>query len=148
MTLWGIEVALCAWLGVRCAPSLLPFALSFKTLCRFSKASRHLVLYPWGEASIWKGREYRDFDRYSLLLSGCPPKSGPASLGSPVNLPFIFCGWKGLNEEWLTIKLILFKILFWASLQHKTSFLSESAFSTLFDGRNSVILKAALLRNG
>ena len=38
----------------------------------------------------------------SLLihLSGCPPKSGPASLGSPVNLPFIFCGWKGLNEEW------------------------------------------------
>ena len=39
----------------------------------------------------------------SLLihLSGCPPKSGPASLGSPVNLPFIFCGWKGLNEEWL-----------------------------------------------
>ena len=25
-------------------------------------------------------------------LSGCPPKSGPASLGSPVNLPFIFCG--------------------------------------------------------
>ena len=34
-------------------------------------------------------------------LSGCPPKSGPASLGSPVNLPFIFCGWKGLNEEWL-----------------------------------------------
>ena len=39
----------------------------------------------------------------SLLihLSGSPPKSGPASLGSPVNLPFIFCGWKGLNEEWL-----------------------------------------------
>ena len=25
-------------------------------------------------------------------LSGCPPKSGPASSGSPVNLPFIFCG--------------------------------------------------------
>ena len=25
-------------------------------------------------------------------ISGCPPKSGPASLGSPVNLPFIFCG--------------------------------------------------------
>ena len=32
-------------------------------------------------------------------LSGCPPKSGPASLGSPVNLPFSFCGSKGLNEE-------------------------------------------------
>ena len=26
------------------------------------------------------------------VLSGCPPKSGPASLGSSVNLPFIFCG--------------------------------------------------------
>ena len=48
----------------------------------------------------------------------------------------------------IKIELIFFKILFWASLQHKTSFLSESAFSTLFDGRNSVILKAVLLRNG
>ena len=28
----------------------------------------------------------------NYVLSGCPPKSGPASLGSPVNLPFIFCG--------------------------------------------------------
>ena len=37
---------------------------------------------------------------FLLMLSGCPPKSGPASLGSAVNLPFIFCGWKGLNEEW------------------------------------------------
>jgi len=27
-----------------------------------------------------------------FILSGCPPKSGPASLGSSVNLPFIFCG--------------------------------------------------------
>ena len=27
-----------------------------------------------------------------LILCGCPPKSGPASLGSPVILPFIFCG--------------------------------------------------------
>ena len=37
--------------------------------------------------------------RRGSYLSGCPPKSGPASLGSPVNLPFIFCGRKGLNEE-------------------------------------------------
>ena len=39
----------------------------------------------------------------SLLihLSGCPPKTGPASLGPPVNLSFISCGWKGLNDEWL-----------------------------------------------
>ena len=35
----------------------------------FSKASRLLVLYPYGEASIWKGWEYRDFNRYMLLLS-------------------------------------------------------------------------------
>ena len=41
------------------------------------------------------------WDPKLAYLSGCPPKSGPASLGSPVNLPFIFCGWKGLNEEWL-----------------------------------------------
>ena len=27
-----------------------------------------------------------------LILCGRPPKSGPASLGSPVILPFIFCG--------------------------------------------------------
>ena len=45
------------------------------------------------------------------------------------------------------MELIFFKILFCASLQHKTSFLSESAFSTLFEGRNSVILKAALSAN-
>ena len=74
-----IEVGLCAWLAVRCAPTLLPFPLSFKTLSRFSKASRLLVLYPWGEASIWEGREYRDFDRYRLFLSF-------ASLGTEVRL--------------------------------------------------------------
>ena len=37
----------------------------------------------------------------SILLSGCPPKSGRVSLGSWVNLPFIFCEWKGLNVKWL-----------------------------------------------
>ena len=52
MTFSGIEVGLCAWLDLLCAPTLLPFSLSFKTLRRFSKASRLLVLYPWGEASI------------------------------------------------------------------------------------------------
>ena len=31
-------------------------------------------------------------DKFSRILSGCPPKSGPASLGSPINLPFICCG--------------------------------------------------------
>ena len=50
-------------------PTLFPFPLSFKTLRHFSKASRLLVLYPWGEASIWERWEYRDFDRYRLLLS-------------------------------------------------------------------------------
>ena len=45
------------------SPFPLPFPLSFKTLRRFSKASRLLVLYPWGEASIWEGREYQNFDR-------------------------------------------------------------------------------------
>ena len=52
MTFWEIEVGLCARLGVQCAPTLLPFPLSFKTLHRCSKASRLLVLYPWSEASI------------------------------------------------------------------------------------------------
>ena len=41
----------------------------------------------------------------------------------------------------IKIELIFFKIFFCASLQHKTSFLSESAFSTLINGQNSVILK-------
>ena len=31
-------------------------------------------------------------DKFSRILSGCPPKSGPASLGWPINLPFICCG--------------------------------------------------------
>ena len=41
----------------------------------------------------------------------------------------------------IKVEIIFFKIFFCASLQHKTSFLSESAFSTLFNGQNSVILK-------
>ena len=47
----------------------------------------------------------------------------------------------------IKIELIFFKVFFCASLQHKTSFLSESAFLTLFEGRNSVILKAAISAN-
>ena len=47
----------------------------------------------------------------------------------------------------IKIELIFFKIFFCASLQHKTSFLSESAFLTVFEGRNSVILKAAISAN-
>ena len=47
----------------------------------------------------------------------------------------------------IKIELIFFKVFFCASLQHKTSFLSESAFITLFEGRNSVILKAAISAN-
>ena len=69
MAFWEIEVGLYAWLSVRCAPTFLPFPLSFKTLRHFPKASSLLVLYPLGEASIRKGREYRDFDQYRLLLS-------------------------------------------------------------------------------
>ena len=45
------------------------------------------------------------------------------------------------------MQLIFFKIFFCASPQQKTSFLSESAFLTLFEGRNSVILKAAISAN-
>ena len=47
----------------------------------------------------------------------------------------------------IKVELIFFKIFFCASLQQKTSFLSESAFLTLFEGRNSVILKAAISAN-
>ena len=47
----------------------------------------------------------------------------------------------------IKIELIFFKIFFCASLQHKTSFLSESAFLTLFVGRNSEFLKAAISAN-
>ena len=44
MTFWEIGVGLCAWLSVRCAPTLFPFLLSFKTLRRFSKASSAFTL--------------------------------------------------------------------------------------------------------
>ena len=45
-------------------------------------------------------------------------------------------------------ELIFFKVFFCASsLQHKTSFLSESALLTLFERRKSVILKAAVSAN-
>ena len=33
------------------------------------------------------------------LLSGCPPKSGPASLGSPVKSPLFFGGEKDLMRN-------------------------------------------------
>ena len=52
------------------------------------------------DCSYW-GVYFHQAGSFWEFLSGCPPKSGPASLGSPVNLPFVFCGWKGLNEEWL-----------------------------------------------
>ena len=35
-------------------------------------------------------RSVRANESVKKALSGCPPKSGPASLGSPVNLSFIF----------------------------------------------------------
>ena len=44
MTFWETGVGLCAWLSVRCAPTLFPFLLSFKTLRRFSKASSAFTL--------------------------------------------------------------------------------------------------------
>ena len=51
--------------------------------------SEFFTAFPKLMENIWT-----KFSNIVLLgdLSGCPPKSGPASLGSPVNLPFIFCG--------------------------------------------------------
>ena len=49
--------------------------------------------------SVLRRKDGEDYEPSSL--SGCPPKIGLASLGSPVNLSLVFCGWKGLNEEWL-----------------------------------------------
>lgn len=47
----------------------------------------------------------------------------------------------------IKIELIFVKI-FSVTLQHKTYFPPQSAFLIFFDGENSVILKATLLRNG
>ena len=54
MTFWEIGVGLCAWLSVRCASTLFPFLLSFKTLRRLSKAASAFTL-GWGSLMLWAG---------------------------------------------------------------------------------------------
>ena len=58
----------------------------------------HLQLsIKWHEAGELETLQLNTRSLYHL--SGCPPKSGPASLGSLVNLPFFFVGEKDLMKN-------------------------------------------------